>query len=653
MQVDICNFDKNEYFSRLQNGGCNNKVNAFFPILFLALTFLSAYSCKGKKQQNFLQDENTSIYAYIDTLNAISYNFRDTNLDSMKFYAERAIEESEKAHYILGLGDGYTRLGIYEKKNDNYQAALEYYRKSLDYRSQLDSPILLAKVYSNIGIIYKENHIYDSSIYYHNKSIVIADSLNNLVEKSNYLSNIGVTYDNFQDFKKALYYYLQAYEIRKHIKSDKIYESCNNIGSAYFNMENYDSSLYYLRQVLQNTSSIEVKLQDIAIACNNAGLNFQELKLPDSAKYYFQESIKNYTASKSISGLSKALSNMGILCMEQKQYDECVQYLLQSTEIAEKLGNQALLEENYAYLGDYYLLNNQPKVAATYYAKAIQCDTALQEETDRQIKGYAEIQTQFIEEQAQKEQQRQQAEAQKREFVLKAIIGSVAACMIILWLLFSRRGLKKKIEYQNKLAQDRTRISSDLHDDIGAALSSISMYSDVVKMQVEKKQFDDANHLLTEIATTSRELMDNMSDLVWAINPKNDSFGKIVQRTKAFAHRILQVKNINLQFTGGDNMENINMPMEVRHNLYMIYKEAINNAAKYSCATDVNITVQKQGDSILSRIADNGKGFILNGDNEGNGLKNMKRRAEEIGASIKLISNLGAGTSIEVQYTIP
>ncbi|MBC8045439.1 MAG: tetratricopeptide repeat protein [Fimbriimonadaceae bacterium] len=633
-------------------------------ILMLLCSYI--FSCNNRNPEVVFKlppAKKNSLEIIIDSLNQKSWDFRNSNRDSLKFYALLAIEKSEKINYVFGLADGYSRLGHYEREKENYNNSLNNYRRSLEYRLLLDSAILIARTYSSIGNVFMDSEIYDSSVYYHNKAIAIADSVKNYKEKANFLNNMGTTQDNFLFYEKALGSYSQALKLREESGDDResILQSYINIGSAYYNLGEYDSALLFLRKVI--TESKILKPRSVAKAYNNAGLNYQDLDIPDSAEYCFRQAIENYRLADDKDGISKGLSNLGILCMEEKKEDECIKYLLESTELAKEDSSFSLLATNYPYIGDYYKNKNQNNIAVKYYSEAIRCDSIVHMQTDKQLRSYTDIQTNFEKEKARLEtekarqefllkEQKQIAETQKEKLILKIIIGSAIASIVILFLLFNRRQLRKKIEYQKKLAQDRTRISSDLHDDIGAALSSISMYSDVVKMQVENKQFDDANHLLTDIASTSRELMDNMSDLVWAINPRNDSYEKIIQRTKSFAHRILQTKNIQLQFSASDNLQNINMPMEVRHNLFMIYKEAINNAAKYSEAKNVTMDIQRTDKKIISKITDDGKGFEMKGDKEGNGLKNMKRRAEEIYSAFSMESTPGKGTQIEVIYSL-
>jgi signal transduction histidine kinase len=139
-----------------------------------------------------------------------------------------------------------------------------------------------------------------------------------------------------------------------------------------------------------------------------------------------------------------------------------------------------------------------------------------------------------------------------------------------------------------------------------------------------------------------------MSDIVWTINPENDSFEKIIVRMRSFAHYILKAKNIEYTFEVDEKLNSIVLPMQDRKNLYLVFKEAITNLVKYSCASRVTILLKQENSNILLRVRDNGIGIPDNPETQGNGLINMRRRAEEINASLNIISSNGEGTGIEL-----
>jgi ligand-binding sensor domain-containing protein/two-component sensor histidine kinase len=207
--------------------------------------------------------------------------------------------------------------------------------------------------------------------------------------------------------------------------------------------------------------------------------------------------------------------------------------------------------------------------------------------------------------------------------------------------LFYRYRLQKALEME-KL---RTRIATDLHDDIGATLSSISMYSDAVKNEIKGK-LPHLEPVLNKMGENSRDMVNSISDIVWAINPENDEGSKLLQRMENHARDICAVKNVRLQFEAGEKMTSIQLPLEHRKNIYLIFKESLNNALKYAGATIINIAIDSKGNKIQMLVQDDGKGFDPSTVKNGNGLKNLYARAAEIGGEIKITAAENKGTTI-------
>ncbi|MBA2248698.1 MAG: hypothetical protein H0W12_00735 [Chitinophagaceae bacterium] len=194
----------------------------------------------------------------------------------------------------------------------------------------------------------------------------------------------------------------------------------------------------------------------------------------------------------------------------------------------------------------------------------------------------------------------------------------------------------------------RQRIATDLHDDIGSTLNSISVYSEIAGRQL-KTNAENAGILLEKMGSSSRNMIDTMNDIVWAVSPKNDNFENILLRMQYFAGELLSGKNILLQFEINDNVKNIKLSMGQRKNFFLIFKEAINNAYKYADGKIVNVKIFQQAQNLVMVISDDGRGFEITGKSyAGNGMKNMLTRAIEIHARLSIKSELTKGTQLEL-----
>jgi signal transduction histidine kinase len=213
------------------------------------------------------------------------------------------------------------------------------------------------------------------------------------------------------------------------------------------------------------------------------------------------------------------------------------------------------------------------------------------------------------------------------------------------------QALRAEMDQVLKLQQMRTRIASDLHDDIGSTLTSISYYSELVKMQLKE---DDASlkPMLDKIGGSARTTINAMSDIVWIINPKNDTTENLVSRMKHYAAEMLGERNIQYTFDTNEEMKKLELNMQHRKNLYLIYKEAVHNAVKYSACSNIEIDFTATDHTISLSIHDNGKGFDTQNASDGNGLVNMKKRAEEISAHFEVCAAQAKGTHIKLTCKI-
>jgi signal transduction histidine kinase len=199
-----------------------------------------------------------------------------------------------------------------------------------------------------------------------------------------------------------------------------------------------------------------------------------------------------------------------------------------------------------------------------------------------------------------------------------------------------------------KVETIRQKIASDLHDEVGATLSSISIATRVVQKKLGS-QANGLSPILEQIKTDSEDTIQTIRDTVWAINPENDSVELLFEKMRSFALQMLTVQNIALDFKNEyQYAKSLKMSMEQRRNVYMMYKEAINNIAKHAQATKVSVLISQAKEGFKLEISDNGKGFDYQEKHEGNGLKNFQKRAEKSFMEFKMSSEIGKGTALEM-----
>ncbi len=194
----------------------------------------------------------------------------------------------------------------------------------------------------------------------------------------------------------------------------------------------------------------------------------------------------------------------------------------------------------------------------------------------------------------------------------------------------------------------RTKIARDLHDDVGSTLSSLHLVSALAKKKLTDDP-DKAKELLEKIKESSERMTGNMQDIVWAVNPLNDSFSEVTARMQKFAAQMLELKNIELIFNADEKIKSIKVPLQYRSDLFMLFKEAVNNLAKYSDAKHAWITLNKSNKTFLLEIEDDGIGFDTQKILHGNGLSNMQERAKNLNGKLTVLSS-DNGTIITLAF---
>jgi len=206
----------------------------------------------------------------------------------------------------------------------------------------------------------------------------------------------------------------------------------------------------------------------------------------------------------------------------------------------------------------------------------------------------------------------------------------------------------------------RNGIAKDLHDHIGSTLSSISVYSKVAKIYYDQNKFEEMQVLLNTIGETAVEVVEEMADIVWSIDPQNDRLENLVQRIKAYAEPICMANHIVFSLHVNPDLLELDLPMGMRKNIFLILKESINNAIKYAKSETLQVNMFLENNDIIIKVIDKGIGYDQQLVSErqitslsGNGLNNIKFRVNELNGNLNIVSSLGKGTVVEVRFKIP
>lgn len=618
-------------------------MKIFFLLIYFFLPGFTVYA-------KFTPGSDT---AYINKLNASSFSLIKEEPDSSWKLAEEAIQLSEKANYLHGLGDGYMRLGIIEKDRGNYQQAIRYYKISLSHRIKIGDKDLIARVYNNIGLVFSRQTENDSAAFYLLKALAMAESLKLKSAEAMYSMNLGIAYRQNDDFELASKYNENALDIyRAEGDSAGVLKSLINKGGILHSEKNYYKALSVYRAAI-SLAEFQENDREKHLAMGDLALIFMNLDQHDSAAQYMLAALEYHKEEENDPAVAIDMSNLGILYRNMNRPDSALWYLNESLKLAEELGNIKLASDNAEELSEIYSNRGDFKQALNFKQLFITYNDSVYSLS--KAEAIAEMQTKYETEKKEKEilvlnkDREIQAQKIRRKNMMQIfLLSGFVLVIIISFLFFNRFKLKKKIENQEALLNERKRISSELHDDLGAQLSTARMFLSKLKnsngIPENHTIIDNSLNLIDGSISDLRRIMDDLQ--VSTLQDKG-----IIAATEELVNKINQLQQINfvLSHHGIDKR----LTYKTEHSLFRITQELINNTLKYANAKNVTLEFLCRDNNVILLYEDDGKGFDLNTVKRGYGLSNIESRAGAAGGSADFDSQVGKGSRTIIEIPLP
>jgi signal transduction histidine kinase len=600
--------------------------------------------------------------------NEISWEFRNSNVDSALVYAKKSLSVSRSINDKKSEAAAYNSIANSHEANSEIDSALAYHQKSLKLKVEINDTLGIGDTYNNIGIIYDTKGDYAAALKNYFNALKIYENLSNDFEKVPMVYiNIGIVYKKQNEYQKVLNYYSKALEIYK--KNNFIIGeviTTGNIGAVLINLQKYHESIEYLKRAKHLYDSLGYK-RYLPYMDVNLGIAHDSLRYYQNARNYYIASVDAFKKDNNLFELANAQINFGRHYKTTKNFVQSKNQLLNALQIAR---NNAFIEmENKALkqLAEVETKFNNYKSAFQYYQQyAILRDSIFERD---KVKTIFELETKYETEKKEREILKQRALLAEKEVVLQRrnyqTYGSLGLAVIlglIGYLFYNQQKLKNhqlvkenqlkdalvKIETQNKLQEQRLRISRDLHDNIGAQLTFVISSLDNLKYG-----FDLPHNLankLQAIGDFTSETISELRDTIWAMNKSEISFEDLQSRIANYVDKAnFSALGITFSFNVDDNVDKSRHFSSVEGmNIYRIIQESVNNALKYAEAKVIAVKISEFQSKLYLTISDDGIGFNQDQITSGNGLQNIQKRANEIGAEITILSEEARGTQIQL-----
>jgi signal transduction histidine kinase/Tfp pilus assembly protein PilF len=576
-------------------------------------------------------------------------------------------------------------------EGDDFVESKRYGKQAIDLARNLKDEKSILRAYINMLKLYRAARVNDTALHFAAQSHELALKLSDANSIAEINLDAGNVYLNSHNYLKALSEFIAAARILDSLGTNPRSQmtAYANIGNMEIKLGNYEKALDYVNKGLKLAEEIHYEI-GVAYSFKTLGMIYRNLKKLDLAESSYKQALESYKKMDNQRMISESFLNLGTVYFDKNDFVSATNQYEQSLTVSKKNSIAYMIPYGYAALGaSWNALSNFPKAKA-YFDSTLQLtrgvDPYLAKDSYENLAQIAELEgnhkqslnyfklysslsdsltalenksaAEEIEAKYQnaakqneiellrKDRELQQVilKRQQANILIVAIISMSA--IIIGILLINRYRLNNRAQRAIELERMRNNIARDLHDDIGSTLSSINIISQLALQE----QNGNATHF-QRIAQQSSGMMESMSDIVWSINPHNDSMEQVISKMKEFASEILDPLDVSYSFTGEENLVSVSLDASLRKNLFLIFKEAINNAAKYSGANSIRIDFKKQAKMLHLTIADNGKGFDVTNDSSGNGLRNMKERAKNILGSLSIKSSAETGT--EVSLVLP
>jgi two-component system, NarL family, sensor histidine kinase UhpB len=524
-------------------------------------------------------------------------------LDDALPYIDSAISYYRKGGAAGRIITAYLNRADYNLQMRRFNESLADCDTAMQYAEKAGRGDAIGRVYQTIGSIYFLQGNYEQSKIYHEKAYPFFEKIGNVIMMTSTLNNIGNVYKQTKEYDRSIASFEKAIDLAVGIGNK------NNV------------SMYY-----SNLSDVWYEKGDKAKAEINA------IKAIEYAR-----------AQKNDLQVAMAQNVLGNIYLKTNRINEAIKVAEESFKFSAKnKANEVSLKAAEELAEGYFKAGNYREAYRFIEVSKQLKDTLVQQKYDKDV---AVMQTNFkVKEKDReililnKDRQLQKQQLKQQYFIM---ITTAAISILVLagvWLFINRNRLRQKM----KELELRNQIAADLHDEVGSSLSSIHMLSQMAAQQDNETKHKD---ILVRMNSNAKETMDKMGDIVWMIKPGEREGDGLKQRMERFAYEICISKNIDTSIDL-DELERVKLTMKQRKNVYLVFKEALNNAVKYSDTEKAEIKITAQNKELTLLIRDYGKGFRPGSTGRGNGLDNMKNRARELNGKLDIASGPGDGTSI-------
>lgn len=621
------------------------------------------------------QENKLKTQTSLALLKKAQYYIVDGKYDSSAVYYDKAWDRLKEDYDYDLYTKYYGDRGILNFYQGDFKAAKISFEKALEMAKDAQNEEDQLRFLNNTALAMSYLGEAQPSIAVHQNAIALAEKLNDSTSLGKSFNNLGLIYEDMKEYEKALEFYEKSLLIKENSNSlVDIVNSKYNAASMYKEIgeQKDDTSMYVIAEkkymeVLEDARAIDYGKVQLFVQTALAQLATVRGN-PKKAIRIYEEALASAKETNDNQVLRVTYLNLGVNYLKLNNTRKAEEYLSQAKPLIEESENPSDMASLYKNLAELYTEKGEFKAANEMLLKQIQIEKNMASENLQQSISDFEVKYETEKKENEILEQRAQLaekdlEVRRKNTIIYGSLGLALVLGLLGYLFYNQQKLKNRqlqkeselktalarIETQNKLQEQRLRISRDLHDNIGAQLTFIISSIDNLKYGFPDMK-EKLSSKLSSLSTFTSQTIYELRDTIWAMNKNDISFEDLNARISNF---ITSAKEASEQIDFSFNISpNINPEFTFTSvqgmNIYRIIQEAVNNSLKYADASKVSVDISEKDNKFHIKVSDDGKGFDIDNVALGNGQNNMKKRAMEINAKLKLQSEIAKGTQLHL-----
>lgn len=558
--------------------------------------------------------------------------------------------------------DSLLQRGIELYSKGEYRQAVDLLSGAAKQAEEKKDSFALQTIYTNLANSYSILGKAESALHHYQIAENLAINLKDSLRLAKIIKNIGALYNDQKDFNLAVEYFERAEVLASKLNAEDILADCKmNKAIAYEQLGDYDTAILLYQEALKTYVALGME-ERMALTYNNLGIVHKLQNNLESSLLYYKKTLELAIKLEDQYIQAATYTNLANVYKLLKNFPLAIEMNQKALELAKIIDAPTILSNVYGNLSEVYAEQGNYKKAFDLARRYKQTsDSLINIERSSQL---AEMREKYESEKKETENNTLRQEAEIRDLAIQEqnlqlekrnLLLSASAVLILLisaTTFFYFRWQKIKNEKAREEAirkteeEQRNRFARDLHDDLGAGLTRINFLS---SMASRKTDDPDIQKDINSLSSTAKELIGNMREMIWTLDSKNITFDYLVARIREYSLSYLEDNNIEVVFDVPHPVPSLQISAEANRNLFLIFKEILQNILKHARATKVFIHIKPSADSLNITIKDNGIGFSENLI-KGHGMDNMVTRAESLNGTIKIHSEKGEGCLTEIFF---